>query len=204
MKRITIILIVAVLAVSSVFAGGLSIGIMQNYLHTGVIADLDLGRFGVEGSVGIPLISGAFELIDYYTGDKVDDEGQPIDPPNPAEALLLPGIMANAYWKAVDSKVFDLRLGIQADAIGLSENDDFTLVGLWGLSLGLDFQFGDNFGVNLTATAPAALIASALGAEDGSFTAFYYTTKEESDWDILLILPACINQFARLSFKWSL
>lgn len=204
MKRMMIVFFVAVLAVSSAFAGGLSLGIMQNYMNTGIVADLDLGRFGIEGSVGLPLVPGAVEVVDYYTGDKVDSEGNPVDPPNLAEVFLIPGAMANVYWKAIDTKAFGLRLGIQADAVGISDEKGLSVVGLWGASVGLEFKFGGNLSMNLTGTVPAAMVASALGAEDAGFTAFYYTTKEETDWDVLLILPAIVNEFVRLSFKWSI
>ena len=204
MKKMMIVFVVAVLAVSSAFAGGLSLGIMQNYMDTSIVVDFDMGRFGIEGSVGLPLVPGAVEIVDYYTGDKVDSEGNPVDPPNPAEVLLIPGAMANVYWKAIDTKAFGLRLGIQADAVGISDEKGLSVVGLWGASVGLEFKFGGNLSMNLTGTVPAAMVASALGAEDAGFTAFYYTTKEESDWDVLLILPAIVNEFVRLSFKWSI
>ncbi len=205
MKRILIIMVVAIAACSAVFAGDISIGVMQNYLNTNVVVDMELGRFGVEGAVGIPLVPGVFEMIDYYTGDKVDDDGNPKEAPNPVTTFLVPGAMVNGYLKVVDGKVFDLRLGLQGDAIGIVGDDGFSIVGLWGVSLGLDFKFNDKLGLNITGTLPAASIASAVNEDLGKYCAFYYTTREdENNADGLLVIPAAFNEFARISLKWIL
>lgn len=212
MKKLVIIMLIAVLAGSAVFAADFSIGVLQNYLHTMVVADFGGDHFGVEGGVGIPLVSGIVGTIDYIKRGGIDPDTGEKEPYNPAELFLLPAGVVNGYFKIVNTTHFEWRLGLQADAISLMDKDHFTFIALLGISTGFEFKFDSGFSVNLTGACPIAYIFSLIGSvtdsEDisnlGKYTVFYYTSKPENNWDFLMILPLCINQFARLSFKWSI
>ena len=202
MKKFIIILLVAVVAGSAVFAADFSIGVMQNYLHTSVIADLDINRFiGVEGSVGIPLVSGVVGTIDYISRGGIDPDTGEKEDFDIVGMFLLPAGMINTYIKPVSTDHFEWRLNLQIDAISLMDDDHFTFIALAGASLGLNFKFNSGFSVNLSGAIP---LAAFLPEEAAQYTLFYYTTKTEDNWDFLMILPLVVNQFARISLKWSI
>ena len=203
MKKLVIIMLIAVLAGSAVFAADFSIGVLQNYLHTMLIADLDINRFvGVEGAAGIPLVSGIVGTIDYIKRGGIDPDTGEKEPYNPAELFLLPAGVVDVYFKPISTDHFELRFpGLQVDAISLMDHDHFTFIALAGVSLGLEFKFNNGFSVNLSGALP---LAAFLPEEVAKYTIYYYSTKTEDNWDFLMILPLCINQFARLSLKWSI
>ena len=201
MKKFVIIMLIAVVAATSVFAADFKLGVAQNYLHTMVIADLDGDRFGVEGGVGIPLVSGIAGTIDYISRDGKDPETGEKEPYDIVGLFLFPAGVVNGYFKPISTDHFELRLGLQGDAISLLDHDHFTFIALAGVSLGLDFKFNSGFSINLTGAFPVGLL---LPEEAAKYTVFYYTTKTEDNWDFLMILPLCINQFARLSLKWEI
>ena len=201
MKKAIIIILVAVVAATSVFATDFSLGVAQNYLHTMIIGDLDGDRFGLEGAVGIPLVSGIAGTIDYISRGGIDEETGEKEDYNPVELFLFPAGVVNGYFKAINTEHFQLRTGIQADAISLMDDDHFSFIALAGVSLGLDFKFNSGFSINLTGAFPLAAI---LPEEAAKYTLFYYTTKEDDNWDFLMILPLVVNQFARLSLKWEI
>ena len=201
MKKLVIIMLIAVVAVTLVFAADFSIGVAQNYLHTMIIGDLDGNHFGVEGAVGIPLVSGIAGTIDYVKRGGINPDTGEKEDYNIVDLFLLPAGVVNGYFKAVNTEHFELRMGLQGDAISLMDKDHFSFIALAGVSLGLDFKFNSGFSVNLTGAFP---LAALLPEEAAQYTLFYYTTKEEDNWDFLMILPLVINQFARLSLKWEI
>lgn len=201
MKKLVIIMLIAVLAGSAVFAADFSIGVLQNYLHTMVVADFGGDHFGVEGGVGIPLVSGIVGTIDYIKRGGIDPDTGEKEPYNPAELFLLPAGVVNGYFKIVNTTHFEWRLGLQADAISLMDKDHFTFIALAGVSTGFEIKFNGGFSVNLSGALP---LAAFLPEEVAQYTIYYYSTKTEDNWDFLMILPLCINQFARLSLKWSI
>ena len=201
MKKLVIIMLIAVLAGSAVFAADFSIGVLQNYLHTMVVADFGGDHFGVEGGVGIPLVSGIVGTIDYIKRGGIDPDTGEKEPYNPAELFLLPAGVVNGYFKIVNTEHFEWRLGLQADAISLMDHDHFTFIAIAGVSTGFEVKFNSGFSVNLSGALP---IAAFLPEEVAKYTIYYYSTKTEDNWDFLMILPLCINQFARLSLKWSI
>ena len=201
MKKLVIIMLIAVLAGSAVFAADFSIGVLQNYLHTMVVADYSGDHFGVEGGVGIPLVSGIVGTIDYIKRGGIDPDTGEKEPYNPAELFLLPAGVVNGYFKIVNTEHFEWRLGLQADAISLMDKDHFTFIALAGVSTGFEIKFNGGFSVNLSGALP---LAAFLPEEVAQYTIYYYSTKTEDNWDFLMILPLCINQFARLSLKWSI
>ena len=203
MKKALVILIVILVACASVSAADISMGVMQNFMDTSFIVDAQFGRFGVEGAVGIPLVWGVSGIIDSAS------KGKDVSIGDAAAMLLLPGAMVNGYWKAIDGRVMDLRLGLQADMIGMVTDSIKSVIGLWGISAGLEFKFGERFSANLTGTLPAALPLSLFGDEAAQFGAFYYSWGESNDWtDIFAIifgqlLPGALSEIARVSFKWT-
>lgn len=203
MKKAVVIIIVVLVACMSVSAADISMGVMQNFMDTSFIVDAQFGRFGVEGAVGIPLVWGTAGIIDSVS------KGQQVTIGDAAAMLLLPGAMVNGYWKALDGRVIDLRIGIQADVIGLISDNLKSIVGLWGISAGLDFKFGERFSANITGTLPAALPLSLISDDAAKFGAFYYTWGSNNDpADILVIifgqlLPGALSEIARVSFKWT-
>lgn len=201
MKKFIIILLIAVVASSAVFAADFSIGIMQNYMHTMLAADLSGNRFGVEGAVGIPLVPGILGTIDYISRDGINPDTGEKEPYDAVDLFLLPAGVASGYFKIINSKHFEWRLGIQADAISLMDEDHFTFIAIAGLTTGFEFKFNSGFSVNLSGAFPVGLL---LPEEAARFTVFYYSTKTDDNWDFLMVLPLVVNEFARLSFKWSI
>ena len=201
MKKFVIIMLIAVVAATSVFAADFKFGVAQNYLHTMVIADLDGNRFGVEGAAGIPLVSGIVGTIDYISRGGIDPETGEKEPYDALGLFLLPAGVVNGYFKPVSTEHFELRMGLQTDAISLMDHEHFTFIAIAGVSLGLDFKFNSGFSVNLTGALP---LAAFLPEDAAKYTIFYYTTKTDDNWDFLMILPLCVNQFARLSLKWEI
>lgn len=201
MKKFVIIMLIAVVAATSVFAADFSLGISQNYMHTMLAADLDGNHFGVEGAAGVPLVSGIFGTIDYIKRGGIDPDTGEKEPYNPAELFLLPAGYVNGYFKLINTEHFEWRFGLQVDAISLMDKEYFTFIALAGLSTGFDVKFNNGFSVNLSGAFPlAAFLPEAIRP----YTVFYYTTNTDNNWDFLMILPLCINQFARLSFKWEI
>ena len=203
MKKVLIIVLIAVVAGSSVFALDLSLGVMQNFLDTSFIADAEFNHFGVEGSVGFPLVWGTSALIGAIS------DGKDIDFSDGVAMVLMPGVMVNGYWKAIDTKHFDLRLGLQTDVIGLFTDDVTSVLGLWGASLGLNFKFGERFSANITGTVPAALPLSAIGDDASKFGGFAYVNGTDDIGDIFLVifgqlLPGALSEMCRVSLKWKI
>ncbi|MBQ2527865.1 MAG: hypothetical protein II544_03845 [Spirochaetales bacterium] len=201
MKKFIIILLIAVVASTAVFAADFSIGIMQNYLHTMLAADLSGDHFGVEGAAGIPLVSGIAGTIDYISRGGINPDTGEKEPYEFVDLFLLPAGVLNGYVKIINTKHFEWRFGLQGDAISLMDKDHFTFIAVAGVSTGFEFKFNSGFSVNLSGAFP---LAGLLPEAVGKYTVFYYTTKTDENWDFLMILPLVINQFARLSFKWSI
>ncbi len=201
MKKFIIILLIAVVASTAVFAADFSIGIMQNYLHTMLAADFSGDHFGIEGAAGIPLVSGIAGTIDYISRGGIDPDTGEKEPYEFVDLFLLPAGVLNGYVKIINTKHFEWRFGLQGDAISLMDKDHFTFIAVAGVSTGFEFKFNSGFSVNLSGAFP---LAGLLPEAVGKYTVFYYTTKTDENWDFLMILPLVINQFARLSFKWSI
>ncbi len=199
MKSFAIVFILLALVCSSCFAVDFSLGVMQNYLNTSIIADAEIDRFGVEGALGFPFVLAAVESLDYYTSQNNEGEA-----PNPLAAFSIPSVMVNGYWKAFDGKVFDVRLGLQVDALAVIESEGFTAAGVWGFSLGLNLKFNDRFSMNLTSAVPAGFLTSCICDALDRFTVFFVSTKDDDDESGMLALPVAVNEIARLSLKWSL
>ena len=201
MKKFVIIMLIAVVAATSVFAADFSLGIAQNYLHTMIVGDIENRFFGVEGAVGVPLVSGIVGTIDYISRGGIDEETGEKEDFDLVGLFLFPAGVVNGYAKVVNTKHFEWRLGLQVDAISLMSDDHFSFIAVAGIGTGFEFKFNNGFSVNLSGAFP---IAALLPEEAAQYTLFYYTTKEDDNWDFLMILPLVVNQFARLSLKWEI
>lgn len=204
MKKAIVIIIVILVACMSLSAADISIGIMQNYFDTSAIIDVEFDHFGVEGSVGIPLVWGTIGIIDSISNGEEFSFGDALG------MLLMPGAMVNGYWKVIDGNVFGLRLGLQADVIGAITEDFKSIVGLWGMSVGLNFKFNDRFSANLTGTLPAILPLNLISEDATKFGLFYYAWGEPAEDSgagfiaLAQVYYGFYSELARLSFKWSI
>ena len=203
MKKLLIVLLVIALGCSAVFASKLQLGVSQNFMDTYFMADYQGKSFGVEGGIGIPLVYGTASLIEAI------GNGETIDFSNAAGMVLLPAAMVNGYWKAYDGKVFDFRLGLQADVFSIVTPDFQSVFGLWGKSFGFDFSFSERFSLHLTATLPAALPLSIAGDDASRFGAILFYNSDNPDvGDFFAIffgqmLPGMLSEIARISVKWT-
>ena len=210
MKKIIILAIIAILAVSTAFASGLSVGLYQNFYHTGALVDYEISHFGVEAGAGIPLLSGISNYIDYYLVDHTGEENPP-KKPDIVSSFLLPDANINLYWKAVDASRFQLRLGLNLEAASvIVGRDDFSVLGLLGISLGLQYRFSDRFSMGIMSSVPAAIPVSLISEDAAAYTAFFIsgnnTASRENSWtDVFATgFMAYFDTWAKLSFKWSL
>ena len=199
MKKISLVLILLMAISVSAFSGNTSLGLAQNYVDTSFIVDTELGRFGVEGSIGLPLVWGTIDAIDSIINGSSFDITE----------ILLPGLMLNPYFKLVEGDNYQFRLGLQNDTLVFANKDEgVQAMGLVGISLGLNYKFNQKFGMNITLGCPLALPLSAISKDAASWTVYYFSSREYTDDDILKMIVGgygcAINQFARLSLKWSL
>ena len=198
MKKNILVLVLLLFFGFSAFSSNTSLGVAQNYTSTSVIVDTEFDRFGFEGSVGLPIVSGIFGAIDAATSGK---EFQPLQ-------FLLPGAMVNPYWKVVDGTKFQLRLGLQADVLVFIDKGSVQASGLLGTSLGFNHKFNEKFSMNFTLGCPLALPLSIISKDAATWTLFYFSSTTLDKDDIFKIIfggiGCAFNQFARISFKWAL
>ena len=198
MKKVIIILVLALVVLSSAFSGNTSLGVSVNYINTSVIVDTESNRFGFEGSLGFPLFSAVLGALDSVSNGK---EFKFVE-------ILLPGAMVNPYFKAINGDRFQLRLGLQTDFLVFLDKEVVSAAGLIGTTLGFNFKFSEKFGMNLTAGLPLALPLSLISEDAGSWTLFYFSSRDIDKSDIAKIivggLGCAMNQFLRISCKWAL
>lgn len=220
MKRFIIILAIAAIACTSLFAADIQLGVMQNLVNTSFLVDAEFERFGAETSVGIPVVTAAISGIEaLFKGNS--DSSEAIARDTSSEETeessksggfsILGGAMANVYWKAIAGEKFSLRLGIQGDMLGLFGTEGSRVFLTYGPSIGFNYKFNDRFSMNFTSAVPAALILSPFGEDVSKYGAFIFSNVtpegEEAIGEIFLALFGAIggigDQLARLSFKWS-
>ena len=220
MKRFIIILAIAAIACTSLFAADIQLGVMQNLVNTSFLVDAEFERFGAETSVGIPVVTAAISGIEaLFKGNS--DSSEAIARDTSSEETeessksggfsILGGAMANVYWKAIAGEKFSLRLGIQGDMLGLFGTEGSRVFLTYGPSIGFNYKFNDRFSMNFTSAIPAALILSPFGEDVSKYGAFIFSNVtpegEEAIGEIFLALFGAIggigDQLARLSFKWS-
>ena len=220
MKRFIIILAIAAIACTSLFAADIQLGVVQNLVNTSFLVDAEFERFGAETSVGIPVVTAAISGIEaMFKGNS--DSSEAIARDTSSEETeessksggfsILGGAMANVYWKAYAGQKFSLRIGLQADMLGLFGTEGSRVFLTYGPSIGFNYKFNDRFSMNFTSAIPAALILSPFGEDVSKYGAFIFSNVtpegEEAIGEIFLALFGAIggigDQLARLSFKWS-
>jgi len=191
-------LVLSLIVLSTAFSASTSLGVSVNYLNTSVIVDTESDRFGFEGSLGFPVFSAILGTLDSVSN------GEDFK----FVKFLLPGVMVNPYFKAVNGNKFQLRLGLQEDILVFFDKGNISAAGLLGASVGMNYKFSDKFGMNLNAGIPLALPLSLISNDAASWTLFYLSSTEMDKSDIAKILfggfGCAMNQFLRLSFKWAL
>ncbi len=205
MKKVIIILIVAAVACTSVFAADIQLGVMQNLLTTNLLVDAEFDNFGIEGAVGASPILLVGNGIEAVTNLTAGTEG--------SGYFNVFGATANAYWKAYKGNKFSLRLGIQTDVVGFFAGNGNKVFGTYGPSVGFNFKFNEKFGMNITGTVPAMAVLQLFGDDVAQYGAYYISdvkieSIEEGIGEFFLtlfeVLGATGAELARISFKWSI
>ncbi len=205
MKRVIVVLLL-ILVCSVAFTADMKIGVLQNVLNTSFLLDTEFKHFGVEAAVGLPVVFGVADILQLDNGEGNEDSSSEAE----ASTFAVPaGIMVNAYAKVIDKEKFSLRLGLQADLVGLFSYNYLWCMCFTGASVGLDFRFTDSFGMNLTSAMPLAMLFSPIDvlAEKTFFS--YISDEDTHPWgaDFMAFagsLGSLMNQLVRLSFKWKI
>lgn len=218
MKKLVVILALALIVCVSAFAADIQIGVAQNVLNTSFILDVEGSHFGFETSLGLPMMPLAVSGIEaIFKGNSSSDdsgtesgfvargEGDEEGEGEKKSGFIIPtGAMANVYWRIGMGKKFSMRLGIQGDIVGLFGPDYIWTMAFVGPSVGFNFKFNDSFAMNFTSAVPFAVF---LPDAADKYVSFYYSNEENVAGAIILAIYGGIGaigcQLARLSFKWS-
>lgn len=216
MKKAFVILALALVICTGAFAADLQIGVMQNVINTSFLFDAEFKHFGVETSLGMPVVPLAISGIEALFKGKGDGEttesaaiargeGDEEGEPRKAGFTVPAGFMANIYFKAIRGEKFSLRLGLQGDIIGLYGPDYVWTACFVGPSLGFNFKFTDSFAMNFTSAVPFAVF---IPESASKYTYFIYASDNENViGNIFLAIYGSVGavgcQLARLSFKWT-
>ncbi len=217
MKRLTVILVMVALVCTTAFAADIQLGVMQNLVNTSFLVDVESDKFGFESAVGLPIVTGMVGGIKALIDKASEEPGEPTEPTEPTQSSgpsgfnIIAGAMANTYWKAFESNKVSLRLGLQVDALGLVGTDGSRVFVSYGPSVGFNYRFNEDFGMNFTSTIPASLLLSPFGDEVSKYGAYYYNDVDTEGWDalgevflaLLGVMGGVGDQLARLSFKWT-
>ena len=214
MKKIIVLMVLALVVLAGAFSADIQIGVMQNVINTSFIFDAEMEHFGFETAVGMPVVPLAISGIEalFKGKDGGDTESSAIARGEGDEeeakdtGFTIPaGVMANIYFKVIKGNKFSLRLGIQGDVIGLYGPDFIWTTGFVGPSLGFNFKFNDSFSMNFTSAVPFAMFLPEVVSK---YTYFFYSSDDENVvGTIFLAIYGSIGaigcQLARLSFKWT-
>ena len=216
MKKIIVVLALALVICAGAFAADLQIGVMQNVLNTSFLFDAEFEHFGFETAVGMPVVPLAISGIEaIFKGNGGGDtessaiargEGDEEEESKSTGFTVPAGFMANIYFKAIRGEKFSLRLGVQGDVIGIYGPDYVWTAGFLGPSLGLNFKFSDSFAMNFTSAVPFAVFIPEVVSK---YTYFIHSSDDENVLgNIILAIYGSIGavgcQLARLSFKWTI
>lgn len=211
MKKFVIIMLIAVVAVTSVFAADFSIGIMQNVVNINILLDTEFDQFGIEGALGTPALWYAIAGIDALTKGSADS-GSESESSNSGFAIIS-GAMANVYYKVYTGERFGFRFGMQVDVLGLFDSESTRIMGSYGPSFGFNFKFSNNTSLNFTTAIPAFFLLYCINKDLAQYGAFYYNNSNVDSFGealgevflaILQVGGTAFNQVARLSFKWEI
>lgn len=203
MKKLIIVLLVAAVSCSAVFAGT-QIGFSQGLCNTSFVASHEWENFGVQGDVGFPLIYstiGAIGVIKDKASGNSDKEVNILD-------FVLPGAHVGAYWKAVSGEHFGWNLGLGGSFQSYFVENKVRVFGCASITSGLTYRFNEKFSMGLDTSLPVAVILSPISKDIAQYTYFYYVQGEGKPADIFAVLFGVayygINELARLSFKWDI
>jgi hypothetical protein len=214
MKKIIVLMVLALVVLAGAFSADIQIGVMQNLINTSFLFDAEMDHFGFETSIGTPVVPLVVSGIDALFKGKGDGntesgaiaKGEGDEEESKDVGFTFPaGVMANIYFKVYRGTKFSLRLGIQGDVIGLYGPDFIWTTGFVGPSLGFNFKFNDSFAMNFTGAVPFAMFLPEVVSK---YTYFFYSSDSENVvGNIFLAIYSSIGaigcQFARLSFKWT-
>lgn len=218
MKKFLLIFVIATLVCASSAAADLQIGVMQNVINTSFLFDMETKYFGFETALGMPLVpvvvSGVEAIFKGNQSEPAPESGliargegdDASEEPKKSSGFSIPaGAMANVYWRIGIGKKFSVRLGVQADLIGIFGADYVWLSTMIGPSLGFNFKFTDTFSMNFTSAIPFAVFSE----EVAKYTVFLYSSDQENVvGNIFMAIFGSIGtigcQLARLSCKWSI
>ena len=206
MKRVMILAMIVIISSAAVSAGDVQVGVMQNLLNTGLLFDAESKYAGVEASLGFPVVSGAVTAIEACVNNSdAEETGE-----GRSSSFAAPlGVMANVYFKVIRAERFNMRLGLQADVLGIFGPDFIWVTGYSGVSLGADFRLNARFSMNFTTCVPLVVILNPISEDVGEHTMVFYTSGKGSTMgDVLLGIyggpKAVAGHMARISFKWSI
>ncbi|MCQ2412745.1 MAG: hypothetical protein MJ057_07275 [Sphaerochaetaceae bacterium] len=183
MKKILVIMIVAVVAATSVFAG-FRMGIDQSLVTTSVSLSYDFGRWAeVGGSVGTSLILGTSGMVEdiqegtqWYVAMR--------------NMIALPRAEFFAHFKAVDTPHFDFRLGVRGTAQGeFFQEDDYLILLMASPVAEVSYKFDNGCRIYLNGSYP--LLGTGIG--DGGLGSAFYT-----------VLVGIFDQMVHLGVSWDL
>ena len=214
MKKIIVLIVLALVICAGAFASDIQIGVMQNVINTSFLFDAEMEHFGFETAVGMPIVPLAISGIEalFKGKDSGNTEsgaiarGEGDEEETKKTGFTIPaGAMTNIYFKVVNGSKFSLRLGLQADVIGLYGPDFIWTTGFLGPSLGFNYKFNDSFAMNFTSAVPFAMFLPEVVSK---YTYFFYSSDDENVvGTIFLAIYGSIGaigcQLARLSFKWT-
>ena len=204
MKKLIIVMIIAAIACTSVFAGSLSLGFSQGLVNTSFVASYEWDKFGVQGDVGFPLVYntlGAISVVHDKVSGEEEKEVSILD-------FILPGAHVGAYWKAVDGNHFGWNLGLGGTFQSYFMNEKFRLFGAATINSGLRYKFNERFSIGLESSLPLAVLLTPISKDLAGHTYFLYQEGEGEVGDIFAIFFGVIyygiNDLARLTFKWTI
>lgn len=214
MKKIIVLMVLALVICAGAFAADPQIGVMQNVINTSILFDAEMEHFGFETAIGTPVVPLAISGIDalFKGKDSGNTEsgaiarGEGDEEETKKVGFTIPaGVMANIYFKVINGSKFSMRLGLQADVIGLYGPDFVWTTGFLGPSLGFNYKFNDSFAMNFTSAVPFAMFLPEVVSK---YTCFFYSSDDENVvGTIFLAIYGSIGaigcQLARLSFKWT-
>ncbi len=206
MKRVMILAMIAIIASAAVSAGDMQIGVAQNLLNTSFLFDAEFEYGGVEASVGLPVVPGAITAINAFVNNSEAEETEEESPSSFAAPL---GAMANVYFKVMRGEKFSMRLGLQADVLGIFGPDFVWVSGYSGVSLGVNFRFNERFSMNFTGCVPLVILLNPISEDVAEYSMVFYTSGTGSTiGDVLLGiyggLGTIASHMARISCKWSI
>ncbi|MDD2232465.1 MAG: hypothetical protein PHO44_02590 [Sphaerochaetaceae bacterium] len=201
MKKVIIVLLIAAIGCSGLFAQGF-LGTNVNYMGIGFTGGAESSHFGVESSVTLPVFFYASSVVEYF---QLKGTEKATSFPNPVELVSFPFVSVNGYWKIVDGGFFGLNLGLKADAL-LSFDKYSSILVTYGPSLSADFKFSDNFALTLTGELPASVILDAIDDNLSQYGFFYATTdkSENANLGVMGILISIPTAIANISLKWTI